>query len=165
MNDGYIVIAHAIIWIHAFHHEEYLNFIYFPWIIIQDISVNVHKLFLHGSELYLVAKCESSNIPLCSGHFMEISFWGETKVQPSWTFIAKESLLLILMRCEQGTEWRSKKPLKPDLALGVGVMQWGKPQWGFGHYHIKFHCFLLCRYTALFLLCSTPLRKLKIPLP
>lgn len=31
----------------------------------------------HGSELYLVAECESSNILLCNGHFMEIKFFWE----------------------------------------------------------------------------------------
>lgn len=63
--------------------------------------------------------------------------------------MVKETLLFILMGCEQGTEWISK-PLELNLTIRIDVMHWAKPQGEFWCYLKKFHCFLLCRYMAFF---------------
>lgn len=137
----------------------------FPRIIIKAISVNVHMLSLQWKWIIfgnIVWEFPTSSYTV--GISYKLIFW-KKNLNHSEPFIAKESILLILMGCEQGTEWVSKKPLEPDLTIRMGVMHWGKPQWEFWCYHMKFHCFFLWRYTALFFLYSAPLRKLRIQLP
>ena len=137
----------------------------FHWLIIKNISDNVHKLYLQWEWIIfgnIVWEFQTSSSTVSIS--CKLILW-KKELNYSEPFIAKESLLLILMWCKHGAEWISKKPLAPGPTIRMGVMHRGKPQWEFWCYRVKFYNFLLFRYTALFLLYSAPLRKLRIQLP
>lgn len=88
----YCHYTHTVICIHVFHNEEYLNFIYFSWIIMKNISVNVPKLYLQW-ELIIFGNTEWEfpTFSYTAGILCKSVFGGGVEFKTFWTLYSKTS--------------------------------------------------------------------------